>query len=108
MFAGGYAGYINKRYKSNVPNNSPLTATEKLIVIITEIATPIIAGAIYYYSWKKQTPTKSRQANKYSWIIFGVLLLLVGIYSLINPSSVCDLPESEIPSVFYERCGITP
>lgn len=57
-------------------DNSPLTPDEKKKIIITEFFNPIIAGAFYYYCWKKVFPTKASQANKYSWIIVGIQLIL--------------------------------
>lgn len=56
-------------------NTSSLTESEKTRIIITEIATPVIAGAFYYYGLKNKFPKKASEANKYSWIIFGVLLV---------------------------------
>ena len=39
---------VNKILRGST-NNSSLTESEKIRVIITEISTPVIAGAFYYY-----------------------------------------------------------
>lgn len=67
---------VNKETKKDVP----LARDEKIQVIITEIFNPILAGALYYYVWREKFPTKANQANKYSFIIFGLLFLLLIIF----------------------------
>lgn len=77
-----YTLYVINEVEKTAEADEPLTKSEKLPVIITEIFNPIIAGAFYYYCWKSQFPIKARQANKYSWIIFGIeflILICVGV-----------------------------
>ena len=79
---------INKVLSSRTDANSQLDSSEKKKVIITEIFSPIIVGAFYYYSWKKSFPLKAKEANRYSWMILLVqLLLYIGIVSLIGTLS---------------------
>lgn len=68
-------GLINKVIATG-QSNDLLTSEEKKKVLITEFFSPIIVGAFYYYSWKKNFPEKAKQANKYSWMIIGVLALI--------------------------------
>ncbi|QQG40851.1 MAG: hypothetical protein HYV37_00825 [Candidatus Levyibacteriota bacterium] len=63
---------INKILRGS-GNSSSLTESEKTRVMITEITTPVIAGAFYYYSLKNKFPKKASEANKYSWIIFAIM-----------------------------------
>lgn len=72
-----YTLYVINEVEKTVEVNEALTKDEKLPIIITEIFNPIIVGAFYYYCWKKQFPIKARQANKYSWIIFGIQFLFI-------------------------------
>lgn len=74
---------INK-VLSGGSNTSSLTESEKTRVIITEIFLTIIAGAFYYYSWKNKFPKKASEANKYAWIIFGVMLVGYFAYMFIT------------------------
>lgn len=74
---------INQVLKGS-QNNSSLTESERTRVIITEIFTPIIAGAFYYYGLKNKFPKKASEANKYSWIIFGVMLVGYFAYMFIS------------------------
>lgn len=66
-------------YKSKViednSKDSELTSKEKLIVLLTTFLSPVIAGAVYYYGWKKKLPIKARQANKYSWLMVGAYII---------------------------------
>ena len=70
-----YTLYVINEVEKTAKADGLLTKSEKLPIIITEIFSPIIAGAFYYYCWKKQFSIKARQANKYSWIIFGIEFL---------------------------------
>lgn len=71
-----YTLYLINRVEGEAATDTGLTRNEKLQVIITEIFNPIIAGAFYYYTWKKQFPKKASQANLYSWIIIGIGFML--------------------------------
>ncbi len=73
------AYFFRVKVSNEVKKDGPLDDTEKLIVIVTEILSPILAGAIYYYGWKNKFPKKASQANKYSWIVF-LILLVIGFF----------------------------
>lgn len=69
--------------------NDSLTKKEKIIVWIASLLQPIIAGAVFYYGWKKKLPAKAKQANNISLIVFllwlvafGIILYLFGTESL--------------------------
>lgn len=76
---------INKILRGS-GNNSSLTESEKTRVIITEITSPLIAGAFYYYGLKNKFPKKASEANKYSWIIFGIMLVGYFAYMFLTGS----------------------
>lgn len=73
--------YLINQVEKGRPTNLGLTQNEKIQVIITEFFNPLIAGAFYYYCWKKGFPKKASQANLYSWAILGIEV--VGIIGLI-------------------------
>jgi hypothetical protein len=75
-----YAVYFYDKVRKSPSTNDGLTQNEKISVILSEIFSPVLAGAIYYYGWRKKFPKKASQANKYSWIIFGLLILLSFAY----------------------------
>ena len=86
LIATLYAIYFyDKISKSSSPSNEGLTKNEKINVILSEIFSPVVAGAIYYYGWRKKFPQKASQANRYSWIIFLVLILIAIARSIIAP-----------------------
>lgn len=69
----------------------PLTDGEKLYVWILSLLSPILAGAIFYYGWKKVAPEKAKSANRIS--IIALLILIVVFYGMIylfgfNPLSL--------------------
>ena len=73
--------YYMTRVKEKVLPDSKLTSNELLIVLITEFLNPVIAGAVYYYGWRKNLPTKAKQANRYSWIMAGLFVLMVIVFA---------------------------
>lgn len=79
------AFYYMKNVKYSAKSDKKLTQNEKIIVLLTEIAVPVIAGAIYYYGWKDRFPKKANEANKYSFLVFGAwvigIALMLFVYS---------------------------
>ncbi len=62
-----------------------LTVKEKISMWILCLLNPLIAGAVFYYGWKKRLPVKAKQANGISLWAF-LLELLSGITLLaFNP-----------------------
>jgi hypothetical protein len=60
---------------------------------------PVVAGAFFYYGWKKMLPNKAKQANAISLWAFLILLILgVGYYFAFHPS-LPDTSTSEVNSV---------
>lgn len=84
LIASIYAYFLMAKVKKTVSKDSQLTKSEKIQVLITELFSPIIAGAIYYYGWRKKLPTKANQANKYSIIMFFVLIIIMFIIAFIS------------------------
>lgn len=72
-----YVLYLIKKVEKSGQIDVPLTRNEKIQVIVTEALNPLIAGAFYYYCWKGKFNMKASQANKYSWIIVVVQVVLV-------------------------------
>lgn len=70
-----YTIYFISKVEKEGQTGSELTQNEKIQVLITELFNPLIAGAFYYYCWKNQFPKKAKQANSYSWVIFGIMLV---------------------------------
>jgi uncharacterized membrane protein YedE/YeeE len=84
---------VNRRSHAAPGGNdsTSLTTGEKVQIWITTLINPIIAGAIYYYGWKKLLPVKAKQANKISWIAFAIVIIIaiaLGVLSLLANGSV--------------------
>lgn len=71
--------------------DQPLFGRDRWKVLLFEFFEPVVAGAFYYYCWKKRFPKRASQANRYSWLIVGlqVLLYLVAtkLWSLVGGSA---------------------
>ncbi len=67
--------------KSKIPLNesslAPLSRREKVFVWLFCLIMPVIAGAIFYYGWKKRLPIKAKQANYISMLAFVLILILI-------------------------------
>ena len=72
--------FIARRAKSKLQSGQilqdSLTQDEKNKVYILALLNPIWAGLIFYLEWKYKLPVKASQANKISFIAFGIWLLL--------------------------------
>lgn len=71
--------------------NDTIIGNERLYIWLLCLASPVLAGAIFYYGWRKAMPQKARSANRIS--ILALALLLIFFYSLIylfnfNPLSL--------------------
>lgn len=62
--------------------NDNLQGNEKTVVWIANIVNPVLAGFLFYYMWKKTFPNKAKQANKISFIVFGVEIIGYIIYKM--------------------------
>lgn len=51
-------------------NNETLTKNQKIAAWVFSIINPIITGAIMYFMWRDKYPTKAKQANNISIIVF--------------------------------------
>jgi hypothetical protein len=67
-----------RKLEENQISEEPLTVGEKVLTWICCIISPIIAGAIFYYGWRKRLPTKAKAANRISWIAFLIDLIFFG------------------------------
>ncbi len=68
-----------------------LSGKEKLYVWLLCLISPILAGAFFYYGWKKSMPQKAKSANRIS--IIALLILIIVFYGMIylfkfNPLSL--------------------
>lgn len=72
-----YALYLIRKVEVSGQEDTGLTNGEKVQVVVTEIFNPIIAGAFYYYCWKSRFSKKANQANRYSYAVVAVGLVLV-------------------------------
>lgn len=75
--------YKNKILRSDQDREAGLTNDEKKHVIVSEVFSPILAGAVYYYGLRGTYPNKANEANKYSWKIAGVLIFIVMLVSML-------------------------
>ena len=83
-----YSVYYSRKLKEAAKNkNSELKSDEILHVVVPEIFSPILSGAIYYYSWRKEMPKRAGQANKYSWIIVGIFVFFGIIWNSLTSQS---------------------
>lgn len=64
-----------------------LEGKEEIIVWIANLINPLIAGFLFYYSWRRKFPDKARQANKISFIVFVVYVVGYIVYKLVTGSS---------------------
>ncbi len=67
--------------------NGVLNRGQKAWAIVTMIFSPVLAGAIYYYSLKKIYPTTAKWLNQASFVILGIELLL-GVVLIIFASTI--------------------
>jgi len=67
--------YANTQFISN----EGLTTNQKVAAWVFSIINPIITGAIMYYMWRNKYPTKARQANHISIIVF-LIEIVIGFY----------------------------
>jgi hypothetical protein len=65
-----------KKVPKGTVNPAPFTSGEKLYVALLTIATPIVAGAIFYYGLIKRSPKKAKTANIYSLVVFAIGLAI--------------------------------
>ena len=54
----------------------PLARKQKVLIWILCLLNPIVAGAIFYYGWKKRLPIKAKQANQISLWAFLIEIVL--------------------------------
>ena len=83
-----YSVYYSRKLKEITKDKeSGLISSEILHVVVPEIFSPVIAGAIYYYSWRKELPIRAKQANKYSWVIVGIVVFFGIIWNYLTGNS---------------------
>lgn len=73
---------VKSKIVSGQISQEALTKKEKTIIWVLCLLNPLIAGAVFYYGWKKLLPKKAKQANTISFAAFGIVLVLVIILSL--------------------------
>ncbi|MFH1657503.1 MAG: hypothetical protein ABH919_03475 [bacterium] len=67
--------YANAQFISN----EELTTNQKIAAWVFSIINPVITGAVMYYMWRNKYPTKARQANHISIIVF-LIEIVIGFY----------------------------
>ena len=67
--------YANAQFLSD----EGLTTNQKIAAWVFSIINPVITGAIMYYMWRNKYPTKARQANHISIIVF-LIEIVIGFY----------------------------
>lgn len=72
-----YVLYLISKIEKQASTESGLTRNETIQVVITEVLTPLLAGAFYYYTLRNKFPKKANRANLYSWIIIAVESVIV-------------------------------
>lgn len=63
-----------------------LQGKERVIVWIANLINPLIAGFLFYFSWRKKFPNKAKQANRISFAVFGIYLIGYFVYKLATKS----------------------
>lgn len=60
-----------------------LTPAEILYIWILCLIDPVLAGAVFYYGWRKKLPKKAHQANHISlWAFLIIVLVSIGFWML--------------------------
>ncbi len=76
--------FVARKAKSKLQSGQilqdPLADDEKNKVFLLTLLNPIWGGLIFYLEWKYKLPVKASQANKISFISFGIWLLLSWIF----------------------------
>ncbi len=60
-----------------------LTKNEKICIWIFSLLDPVLAGAIFYYGWKKKLPKKAHQANQISMWAFFIAVAVFFVFAFI-------------------------
>jgi hypothetical protein len=68
-----YFMITTKKHINQSNGQNSLDKNEKIITWVTCLGTPLFAGAVYYYGWKKIFPQKAKQANNISWLAMLIL-----------------------------------
>ena len=64
-------------------SQDPLTGGQKGLIWVLCLLNPIVAGAVFYYGWKKRLPVKTKQANQISlWAFFIEIVLGIVFFVL--------------------------
>lgn len=96
---------VMRKSKSKVPAGTvlqaPLTGQEKGLIWSTCIVNPVLAGAIYYFGWRKVLPVKAKTANHISWWAL-LLLILVGIVFIVGSA---HRAENELNNLTIDATG---
>lgn len=71
-----FAVKTESRVSENQISQESLTRNEKISVWLFSFLDPLVAGAVFYYWWRKKLPMKAKQANKISWLAILILIVL--------------------------------
>lgn len=64
-------------------SQDPLTGKQKALIWVLCLLNPIVAGAVFYYGWKKRLPIKAKQSNQISLLVFVIEIILVIVLSVL-------------------------
>lgn len=73
--------YLIRKVEKQNTVDAGLTNQEKYVILATEFLSPVVAGAFFYYCWRRKFPIKANWANRFSWIVVGLKIVLVVILS---------------------------
>jgi uncharacterized membrane protein YbjE (DUF340 family) len=73
-----------KRKIEQAVSQEKMSNAETLIVVIATILNPILFGAIFYFVWRGKYPTKAKQSNKISMIVFLIELVAYVLYNVLT------------------------
>ena len=71
--------------KAQFISNDGLTGTQKTLAWLFSILNPVIAGAVMYFMWRHDYPTKAKQANNISIIMFLIWIVIGAIIFFYKP-----------------------
>jgi len=78
-----YSFFLMNRVAKKSPVEAPLTRGEKIQVIALLIFNTLPSWLIFHLGWKKASPIKAKQVNKYLMTIIGVLVAIAVLGVLI-------------------------
>jgi hypothetical protein len=99
---------VRKQAKMGKASDS-LKGGEKVYVWVVSLIDPVVAGAFFYYGWKKMLPNKAKQANAISLWSFLILIILgAGYYFAFQPTIPTTSNQESISTAQNDANSQTP